>query len=117
MSYVIDLYFDKVEVQKNIISFGTYVTMFPQLVAGPIVQYGDIAKQLNKRKESSVYAWSPQTYACAVKRGDQDWLNFVNTALHEAMTGVEFPTYKASFKQWFGVDLPEPAIGFPVEFK
>ena len=33
------------------------------------------------------------------------------------MTGVEFPTYKASFKQWFGVDLPEPAIGFPVEFK
>ncbi|KGN03302.1 alginate regulatory protein [Clostridium novyi A str. 4570] len=52
MSYVIDLYFDKVEVQKNIISFGTYVTMFPQLVAGPIVQYGDIAKQLNKRKES-----------------------------------------------------------------
>ncbi|KGM96896.1 alginate regulatory protein [Clostridium novyi A str. 4552] len=52
MSYVIDLYFEKVEVQKNIISFGTYVTMFPQLVAGPIVKYGDIAKQLNKRKES-----------------------------------------------------------------
>jgi len=69
------------------------------------------------RYRSPAYAWSPQTYACAVKRGDQDWLNFVNTALHEAMTGVEFPTYKASFKQWFGVDLPEPAIGFPVEFK
>ena len=69
------------------------------------------------RYRSPAYAWSPQTYACAVKRGDQDWLNFVNTTLHEAMTGVEFPTYKASFKQWFGVDLPEPAIGFPVEFK
>jgi len=69
------------------------------------------------RYRSPAYAWSPQTYACAVKRGDQDWLNFVNTALHEAMTGVEFPMYKASFKQWFGVDLPEPAIGFPVEFK
>ncbi|MBK5355749.1 transporter substrate-binding domain-containing protein [Pseudomonas sp. TH41] len=69
------------------------------------------------RYRSPVYAWSPQTYACAVKRGDQDWLNFVNTALHEAMTGVEFPTYAASFKQWFGVDLPTPAIGFPVEFK
>ncbi|MDB6049194.1 MAG: amino acid transporter substrate-binding protein [Pseudomonas sp.] len=63
------------------------------------------------------FAWSPQTYACAVKRGDQDWLNFVNTVLHEAMTGVEFPTYAASFKQWFGVDLPIPEIGFPVEFK
>ncbi|SEM48488.1 amino acid ABC transporter substrate-binding protein, PAAT family [Pseudomonas sp. ok272] len=69
------------------------------------------------RYRSPAYAWSPQTYACAVKRGDQDWLNFVNTALHEAMTGVEFPTYAASFKRWFGVDLPTPAIGFPVEFK
>ncbi|MCP1418785.1 polar amino acid transport system substrate-binding protein [Pseudomonas laurylsulfativorans] len=69
------------------------------------------------RYRSPAYAWSPQTYACAVKRGDQDWLNFVNTTLHEAMTGVEFPTYAASFKQWFGVDLPSPPIGFPVEFK
>ncbi|SDO86594.1 amino acid ABC transporter substrate-binding protein, PAAT family [Pseudomonas arsenicoxydans] len=69
------------------------------------------------RYRSPAYAWSPQTYACAVKRGDQDWLNFVNTTLHEAMTGVEFPTYAASFKQWFGVELPTPAIGFPVEFK
>ena len=69
------------------------------------------------RYRSPAYAWSPQTYACAVKRGDQDWLNFVNTVLHEGMTGVEFPTYAASFKQWFGVDLPSPAIGFPVEFK
>jgi polar amino acid transport system substrate-binding protein len=63
------------------------------------------------------YGWSPQTYACAVARGDQDWLNFVNTALHEAMTGVEFDAYAASFKKWFGKDLPPPAIGFPVEFK
>lgn len=63
------------------------------------------------------YGWSPQSYACAVAKGDQDWLNFVNTALHEAMTGVEFDTYAASFKQWFGKDLPPPAIGFPVEFK
>jgi polar amino acid transport system substrate-binding protein len=69
------------------------------------------------RYRSPAYAWSPQTYACAVKRGDQDWLNFVNTALHEGMTGVDFPTYAASFKQWFGVDLPTPAIGFPAEFK
>jgi polar amino acid transport system substrate-binding protein len=65
----------------------------------------------------SGYGWGPQTYSCAVKRGDQDWLNFVNTALHEAMTGVEFGTYSASFKKWFGVDLPLPAIGFPVEYQ
>lgn len=63
------------------------------------------------------YSWNPQSYACGVKRGDQDWLNFVNTALHEAMTGVEFPFYAQSFKTWFGVDLPQPQIGFPAEFQ
>lgn len=52
MSYVIDVYLKKVQVQRNIISFGTYVTMFPQLVAGPIVKYGDVEKQLKHREES-----------------------------------------------------------------
>ena len=40
------------KVQKNIIDFSTYVTMFPQLVAGPIVKYSDIQRQLKNRKES-----------------------------------------------------------------
>ncbi|WP_270474731.1 MBOAT family O-acyltransferase [Clostridium cochlearium] len=52
LSYIIDVYLKKVPVQKNIISFSTYVTMFPQLVAGPIVKYGDINKQLENRKEN-----------------------------------------------------------------
>jgi len=69
------------------------------------------------RYKDAGYGWNPQTYACAVKRGDQDWLNFVNTALHEAMTGVEFDSYAKSFKTWFGKDLPQPQIGFPVEYK
>ena len=63
----------------------------------------------------SGYGWNPQTYACAVKRGEADWLNFVNTALHEAMTGVEFGTYSASFQKWFGEAPPAPKIGFPSE--
>lgn len=75
-----------------------------------------ITQNPGKYKDAG-YGWSPQTYACAVGRGDADWLNFVNTALHEAMTGVEFDTYAASFKKWFGKDLPPPAIGFPVEFQ
>lgn len=50
MSYIVDVYRDRVPVQKNILSFGLYVTMFPQLVAGPIVKYSDIAKQLTSRK-------------------------------------------------------------------
>jgi polar amino acid transport system substrate-binding protein len=63
------------------------------------------------------YGWNPQSYSCAVARGDHDWLQFVNTALHEAMTGVEFDFYAASFKTWFGAELAPPQIGFPVEYK
>lgn len=74
-------------------------------------------KQNPGRYADAGYGWNPQSYSCAVKRGDQVWLNFVNTALHEAMTGVEFGTYAASFKKWFGVELAPPQIGFPVEYK
>lgn len=49
MSYTIDLYRGKIDAQKNIISFGAYVAMFPQLVAGPIVTYASVAKELNHR--------------------------------------------------------------------
>ncbi|MCL6707091.1 transporter substrate-binding domain-containing protein [Pseudomonas sp. R2.Fl] len=69
------------------------------------------------RYKDAGYGWNPQTYACGVKRGDQDWLNFVNTALHEAMTGVEFDFYATSYKTWFGKELTPPQIGFPVEYK
>ena len=49
LSYVVDVYRGTCEAQTNIVSFATYITMFPQLVAGPIVQYSDIRKQLTKR--------------------------------------------------------------------
>ena len=52
MSYSIDVYKNEAPVQKNIISLATYVTLFPQLVAGPIVRYSDIAKDLNYRKHT-----------------------------------------------------------------
>jgi polar amino acid transport system substrate-binding protein len=61
--------------------------------------------------------WNPQTYAASVKQGDQIWLNFVNTVLHEAMTGVTFPVYQQAFSTYFGVELEEPPTGFPVEFR
>jgi polar amino acid transport system substrate-binding protein len=69
------------------------------------------------RYRDAGYVWNPQSYSCAVKPGNQRWLNFANSVLHEAMTGVEFNTYAASFKKWFGEDLPPPQIGFPVEYK
>lgn len=52
MSYTIDVYRGDAKVQKNIISFGAYVAMFPQLIAGPIVQYKQIARELEERKEN-----------------------------------------------------------------
>lgn len=52
MSYTIDLYREKIGVQKNIISFGAYVAMFPQLIAGPIVTYSHVEKEINERKET-----------------------------------------------------------------
>lgn len=53
MSYTIDVYRGEAPVQNNIISFGAYVSMFPQLIAGPIVRYRDIAAELNARTESA----------------------------------------------------------------
>ena len=52
MSYSIDVYRGQADVQKNIISFGTYVSLFPQLIAGPIVRYKDVATQLDSRRET-----------------------------------------------------------------
>ncbi len=52
MSYIVDVYRGVCKAQHSVIAFGTYVTLFPQLIAGPIVQYKTIADQLNNRKES-----------------------------------------------------------------
>ena len=52
MSYVIDVYRGDTGVQKNPMLFGTYVALFPQLIAGPIVRYKDIEDQLQGRSES-----------------------------------------------------------------
>ena len=52
MSYGVDVYRGTVPPQRNLISFGAYVSMFPQLIAGPIVRYADIAPQLEDRTTS-----------------------------------------------------------------
>ncbi len=58
MSYTIDVYRGAVPAQKNILDFGTYVTLFPQLIAGPIVQYKTIGEELRSRTES----WADFSY-------------------------------------------------------
>ncbi|MBP3475255.1 MAG: MBOAT family protein [Lachnospiraceae bacterium] len=62
ISYTIDVYRGEAAVQKNLISFGAYVSMFPQLIAGPIVQYKTIDTQLRTRKETM------EQYAEGVRR-------------------------------------------------
>ncbi|MBR7166069.1 MAG: MBOAT family protein [Clostridia bacterium] len=52
LSYNIDVYRGNVEVQKNPINLGAYIAFFPQLIAGPIVRYSDIARQLKERTHS-----------------------------------------------------------------
>lgn len=49
MSYVIDVYRKDVTAQKNIFKLGLYIVLFPQLIAGPIVRYKDIAQEIDKR--------------------------------------------------------------------
>ncbi|MFI3227882.1 MAG: MBOAT family O-acyltransferase [Clostridia bacterium] len=52
MSYTIDIYRQDAKAQRKLIDFGVYVTLFPQLIAGPIVKYKDVAEQLTSRRES-----------------------------------------------------------------
>lgn len=52
ISYVVDVYRGRGEVQKNFLNVGLYITLFPQLIAGPIVRYETVAKQIKYRKET-----------------------------------------------------------------
>ena len=64
MSYVMDIYMDKANLQESIIDFALYVSLFPQLIAGPIVKYSDIDLQLQTRKESIALFVSGQKRFC-----------------------------------------------------
>ncbi|MCI9474663.1 MAG: MBOAT family protein [Flavonifractor sp.] len=61
MSYTIDVYRGDAKVQKNIINFGTFVTLFPQLIAGPIIKYKDLGEQIDQRSHS------PEQFASGVQ--------------------------------------------------
>lgn len=62
LSYEIDVYRGKVDVQKNLISLAAYVAMFPQLIAGPIVRYADMEKELAERTLST------ENFALGIRR-------------------------------------------------
>ncbi len=98
MSYTIDVYRGLVDVQRNIISFGTYVTMFPQLIAGPIVRYADVEKEINSRKvELSVFALGIQRFVLGL--GKKVLLANQAGAVWELVKADPSPTV---FMAWLG---------------
>ena len=67
MSYTIDVYRGEVKAQKNIIDFGAYVTLFPQLIAGPIVRYQTVAEELEHREcTADLFAEGVRRFACGI---------------------------------------------------
>ncbi|MCL2775047.1 MAG: MBOAT family protein, partial [Oscillospiraceae bacterium] len=84
LSYVIDVYKRDAKIQKNVITFGTYVTMFPSLIAGPIIRYRDVDEQLRERKESvALFASGVRTFLAGMAKkvflaniAGQMWANF-----------------------------------------
>ena len=67
LSYVIDVYRGDTEAQRSPVSFGAYVTLFPQLIAGPIVRYRDVDDQLKERSHSLALAASGvRTFICGL---------------------------------------------------
>lgn len=54
MSYTIDVYRGDTDAQHNVVAYGAYVSLFPQLIAGPIVRYKDVAAQLTERHENAI---------------------------------------------------------------
>ena len=67
MSYTIDVYRGDARAQRSVTAFGTFVTLFPQLIAGPIVKYKDVDEQLTGRRENVLqFASGAQTFVCGL---------------------------------------------------
>lgn len=99
LSYTIDLYRGKIRVQKSLLNFLVYVSMFPQLVAGPIVRYSDIAPSLSSRSVTS------DDMAYGVKRfvsGLLKKLALANTAGNAASLLLE-GTHPTVVSLWLGI--------------
>ena len=69
MSYTIDVYRQDAPAQRDMVSFGAYVTMFPQLVAGPIVRYKDVAAELiHRTNTASAFAAGARRFTVALRK-------------------------------------------------
>ena len=90
MSYTIDIYRKEAAPQKNIIDFGAYVSMFPQLIAGPIVRYHTIAEELQERTEN--FAGFSRSVLFTVGLGKKVLIANTTGALWTQISGVRMPS-------------------------
>lgn len=110
LSYVIDVYRQECAAQFNPITFGTYVTMYPQLIAGPIVRYVDVEKQLQKRTHSfAVFADGVRIFTVGLAKkvllanpAGEMWKHYLEMPADErsfvgAVLGVVFFTFQIYF--------------------
>lgn len=101
LSYIIDVYRGDVKAQKSIIPFATYISMFPQLIAGPIVQYYDVEKQLTDREVTT------EKFAAGIMffiKGLGKKIIFANTvgAVYTEILGMETSSISV-VTSWIGI--------------
>lgn len=101
LSYVADVWLGKVKAQKKLVPFAAYITMFPQLIAGPIVQYSDIEKQLTQRSVTVEKFADGIIYFI---RGLGKKVLFANTigAVYTEVTGYDFEKMSVA-TAWIGI--------------
>lgn len=101
MSYTIDVYRGDVKANRNFLEFATYVTMFPQLVAGPIIRYIDIQKQISERNVD-IYGFSKGLERFTIGLAKKVLIANTFAALADSIfdqTNGEFSTFNA----WVGI--------------
>lgn len=101
MSYTIDVYRGKAKAEKNIINFGAYISLFPQLIAGPIVRFTDIAVQLRERKgDLNRIRYGVVRFACGL--GKKVLLANQAGAIFQTVTAYSAAQMTA-LAAWFGI--------------
>ena len=111
MSYTIDVYRQDAPAQRNMVSFGAYVTMFPQLVAGPIVRYKDVAAELiHRTNTASAFAAGARRFTVGL--GKKVLLANCIGALWDAELAAQSAGTLTAVGGWLGI----AAFGFQIYF-
>ena len=111
MSYTVDVYRQDAPAQRNMVSFGAYVTMFPQLVAGPIVRYKDVAAELiHRTNTASAFAAGARRFTVGL--GKKVLLANSIGALWDAELAAQSAGTLTAVGGWLGI----AAFGFQIYF-